>query len=427
MLYQIKNVFGIFKKYRIFLIPVLITLAAVIIFVITIMIGRGIKTDMLESISTGKSVDNIIRRTPSKNQWKQEREYQDEHQKVADAIIQLANQSTQRELISYDIFPEPIGTSQMFYSKFGEKCRKAIKSLIVSANSNDAPNEFEISREVGLRGGSFGTNRNKRRSGKKRKKISSALLDAICKNRAESICFYSDIRTFRWYDFWEDYEYIGSDAAIEDCWYSQIAYWIYEDIISTIKMVNIYSECVDESPVKRLLGVSFLNPVGDFSNRHRVSVLRDVPSYLTYLDDSPLGVNPFTGRICNNKIDVVHFSIAVIVKSKSVMIFMKELCTGKEHKFREGYQEDGQEKTFSHNQVTILQSGISPVIPSEEIHEYYRYGSGAVVRLDLICEYIFYRNGYDEIKPRIIKQQLGQLEVKQEAPKKSKSRRSRRR
>jgi len=35
------------------------------------------------------------------------------------------------------------------------------------------------------------------------------------------------------------------------------------------------------------------------------------------------------------------------------------------------------------------------------------------MRLDLVCEYQFYRAGYDTIKPEIIKKQLGQLEATQ--------------
>ena len=40
------------------------------------------------------------------------------------------------------------------------------------------------------------------------------------------------------------------------------------------------------------------------------------------------------------------------------------------------------------------------------------------MRLDLVCEYQFYRKGYDAIKPEVIKERLGQSENadKQNAP-----------
>ena len=40
-----------------------------------------------------------------------------------------------------------------------------------------------------------------------------------------------------------------------------------------------------------------------------------------------------------------------------------------------------------------------------ETHRLYRYGDDAVVRLDLICEYIFNKNGYEKIKPESVKKE----------------------
>jgi len=37
------------------------------------------------------------------------------------------------------------------------------------------------------------------------------------------------------------------------------------------------------------------------------------------------------------------------------------------------------------------------------IHDLYRYGEDAVVELELVCEYIFNKKGYDEIKPELVK------------------------
>ena len=68
-----------------------------------------------------------------------------------------------------------------------------------------------------------------------------------------------------------------------------------------------------------------------------------------------------------------------------------------------------------HNQITILQSDIKIIDKKDDAHELYRYGKGAVVRLDLVCEYQFNRAGYDAIKPKAIKERLGQS-VKQKEP-----------
>ena len=61
-----------------------------------------------------------------------------------------------------------------------------------------------------------------------------------------------------------------------------------------------------------------------------------------------------------------------------------------------------------HNQISILQSDLKVVDKTASEHELYRYGKGAVMQLDLICEYLFDRAGYDAIKPKPIKERLGQ-------------------
>jgi hypothetical protein len=51
-----------------------------------------------------------------------------------------------------------------------------------------------------------------------------------------------------------------------------------------------------------------------------------------------------------------------------------------------------------------LESNIKPIDQKDEIHNLYRYGDDdAVVELDLACEYIFDKKGYDEIKPEQVK------------------------
>ena len=55
-----------------------------------------------------------------------------------------------------------------------------------------------------------------------------------------------------------------------------------------------------------------------------------------------------------------------------------------------------------------MQSDLKVIDKTDSAHKLYRYGKGAVVRLDLVCEYQFNRRGYDAIKPKVIKERLGQ-------------------
>jgi len=56
-----------------------------------------------------------------------------------------------------------------------------------------------------------------------------------------------------------------------------------------------------------------------------------------------------------------------------------------------------------HNQITVLNSKIAHVNPTYIDHLYYRYGEGSIIELELTCEYIFNRKGYDNIMPESVK------------------------
>lgn len=402
------------KKYLVFLIPTAIVVTAVILFVPTILIGRSLKKDMQDSISRGSKIKSLIRKTPSKNQYKEEKLYQDQHANEAEAIAKSAGYSSRRALTSYDIFPEPKDTSQQIFIEFGRKFREAIdgpNGLIKKMNALDAPSEIDIRKETERKGGTLRKQSKKTTSQKKKKKgAGGAMRDAVCRRRAEEISVYANPRIFKWYDFWENYEFIGSETALKDCWYTQNSYWVYEDVVETIRMMNAGSDCVFTSPVKRLVGISLTGPIPELSERGKISMdFGDVPGYVLTLEDEPVGVQTWTGRKCDGKIDVIHFSLSVIIDSKTVMPFMRELCSEKEHEYREGYQEDGAVSTHKHNQITILRSQIRTVVKNSEAHSDYKYGNDAVIRLDLACEYIFNRSGYDQIKPKPIKELLGQV------------------
>jgi hypothetical protein len=114
---------------------------------------------------------------------------------------------------------------------------------------------------------------------------------------------------------------------------------------------------------------------------------------------------PCTGRFSNEDIDVIHFNVIVVVSTKAIFPYMQELCSAKEHKFR-GFTGKEQERSFRHNQISILEERIVPVEQEDRSHELYRYGGDAVVELDLVCEYILNKKGYEAIKPESIKKTL---------------------
>jgi len=264
-------------------------------------------------------------------------------------------------------------------------------------NARSCPSEPEIHRSLSEIGGSVRNPRWFQRSSLNA--AQQAIVDAICMDTAKSTSVYINPTDISGYELWEGYEYIGFDKATEDCWYWQLGYWVIEDVLTTIENMNTEYDNVLTSPVKRLLNISFANEV----NRSVRTIDTDRPRYVFSPQDGL--TNSFTGRKCNDDIDVIHFKVDTLVSAKVVLPFMKELCSGKEHKFK-GFTGNEKEQTCVHNQITILESSIEPIDRQDNTHRLYRYGDNAVVKLSIVCEYIFDKEGYDEIKPKSVKKEL---------------------
>ncbi|RKY08532.1 MAG: hypothetical protein DRP66_04360 [Planctomycetota bacterium] len=441
------------KKYSVLLLPAGIALAACVVIVLTILTSRSLAREIAaNSIQQDGQITSLLRNPISERQPDVEKMRQDRRANDAKGVLNLAMQCTMRELISYRIFPMPTDSSQQVFDEYGQNYRVAVESLVGSMKALDAPGDMEIREALnesaqtasgGMGAGYGGYFARPGTPGATRGNDSArkAMLDAICGKRAEEICVYANPNLFKWYAYWGDFQYAGADPAVQDCWYSQLAYWIYEDVVATINKLNAASQNVYSSPVKRLLGVSFREAVdyppktmgrgmyggigaasrryvrGDYYDDDDTSSSRgDAPEYIRYAAGGVLGVETWTGRVCNDDIDVVHFSVGVITSSSAVMSFMEELCSAKEHLCRKGNKEDAEPMTFQHNQIGILKSEVIAVERDAPENAGYRYGDEAVVRLDLVCEYIFNRVGYDKIKPDSIKVQLGQAEPAAGAP-----------
>ena len=246
-------------------------------------------------------------------------------------------------------------------------------------------------------------------------KVDSTIVDELCRQKASSARVYANPADVSGHEFWKTYEYAGINEAVKDCWYWQLGYWVTEDVIATIAAHNSGSSSVFTSPVKRLSRVSFNlgreGRRGRSARAYRGGLRRpttrrsneDEPTYVLSAMDGL--AEPCTGRLCDDNIDVIHFNVVALVSAEAVLPFMERLCSAKEHRFS-GFFGQEQEQVFKHNSISILESSWSPVDPESMAHRYYRYGEDAVVELDLTCEYVFNKAGYDEIKPELIKTSL---------------------
>ena len=406
---------GFIKKYMSLIIPAVVLIVAVVFIVLSFMAKSALIEEIDSgSVSKSKRLKSALRDTPSERQYLEAKRYQDAYAKDLGQIGATMAYSSSRELLSYEIFPKPKDNSRQLYVNFGNDYRKALEDMLKEIDALDAPAEALINEAMGPLGGtrrsSYGRSSYGRRSNSE-DDSEERIIETICQQRAESISVYANRDIFKWYSFWDGYVYPDPDVALEDAWYSQVAYWIYEDVIDTIKEINTGSSRVYDSPVKRILAIDFEKPIDiekvGIKGRQRYGN-GDEPTYIFHEDVQKLGVYPWTGRICDDNVDVIHFNFAVVVSSKAVLPFIRELCGQKEHKYRQGHQANGELKSAVHNQITVLQTRTAPVIADSELHEYYRYGDDAVTTLVVVAEYIFNRNGYKSIQPKTVKEYLGQ-------------------
>jgi len=439
---------SVFKNNLSLLVPVIITLVSVLLFVPTQLMSSKLKKDVeQESINKGgRKIKNLETSAVSRQQYEMEAERQKAHATDANEIAKLAIQSTQRELLSYVIFPapDPNGFSGLIFQEFGQRFRSGIDKLTVRVNGRDCPTDAEIERGLEnsssssrtRRGGAFSSRAQTtgRYPGGSMRfgSIDRMIVDEMCKDRARSISVYINPVDISGYEYWKDYKYdVKQEEAIKDCWYHQLAYWIIEDIFATIEAMNSGSETVLEAPVKRFMGISFTMGLkrarsggggafrGGRGRGSRMKVQKEEADRPAYVRTEKDGLSEScTGRYCSEDkgIDVTHFNFSIIASTKAVLPLMKELCSAKEHQFR-GYPDPNQPpqtfqpvQTFKHNQITVLESKIGSINPNDPTHRYYRYGDESVVSLDLICEYIFDIGGYDSMMPLPVKKTIDGLD-----------------
>lgn len=401
---QLKDIIqklSVFKRHSSLFVPGIIGLVGVLLFVPAQLMSSKLKAQISEKsvMNRSRQITSLKKNTTARDQWKVEKERLQAYQNDANQISLLAKELSQRQLLSDKIFPKPKDASTLLFKGFGQLYRSGVDEQLKGLNAGECPTKAELERSLG--GLSISGSRRINRSNRSALSgVGTEIRDALCRSKAESSRIYCYPDDLSGYEFWGEYKYAGTPEAIKDCWYYQSAYWIIEDIIDTIDVMNSGSKSVFESPVKRLLDVSFDTSL-DRNSRSGKRTTVGQPTYvLTTLDG--LAVS-YTGRVCNDAIDVVHFRVHVIVSTKAVLRFMQQLCSAKRHIIRESSGQIEAPRYAKHNQITILESKISSIDRQDETHNLYRYGEDAGVELNLICEYIFSKKGYDEIKPESVK------------------------
>jgi len=449
---QILEKLSVFKNNLSLLVPVIITVVAVLVLIPTQLMSsrltQRVEEDSIKKL--GAQIPRLEEAIVSNEQFEKEAERQKAHANDANEVALLAVQTTQRELLSYDLFPEPDpnGFSGLVFQQYGQRFRAGIEKLVAGVNGRDCPTDVELQRGLqnasgrsasrrGAYGGggygdygdagmySGGTMGGGRLGVGMMGPLDRVIIDQMCEGRAREILVYVNPISLPGYEYWSSYKYdVKKEEAAADCWYHQLGYWITEDVFQTIAAMNAGHDNVLTAPVKRFETITFTMGMKrpgaagggggmntGFNRRRNTQQNKDKdnadkPAYLLAVTEGL--TDSLTGRFSDpaGDIDVVHFSIGVIVSAKQILPFMEQLCSAKQHKFRGYPAGTDPEQTFEHNQISILESSIRAISLTGADHRYYSYGDENVVELSLVCEYIFNIKGYEPIMPKLVKETL---------------------
>jgi hypothetical protein len=394
---------GSLRAFSTLLWPIVIVAAGVVILATALLLGAGLTRKVTKQrMPMNSQLTGLLETAPAIRQAEEEKLYQDAYENDANLIERLSIQTTQRELLDYDIFPQPKDTSEQLFREFGNRFRQQIENLTTSVNGVKCPSEEELASSLqkatttpGYGGGAMTT------AGTKEEKM---VIEQICQARAKAGSVYASPEFISGYSFWSDYQYSTLEDSVKDCWFWQLGYWIIEDVFATVEKMNSGSSGVEMSPVKRMMRIGFETPDKLLAAKED-ALSKQAPKYVTKPEDQ-LTIS-LTGRTSSQTEDIVHFGVAAIVRTSAVLEFMKELCSEKQHVWK-GYSGTEAEQTYKHNQITILESRVTSITPESPEHQRYRYGQEPVAQVELVCEYIFNKKGYEPIYPEVMKEKTAE-------------------
>lgn len=416
------------------LVPIIITVVAALLFIPTKLLSNRLKNTVTQqSVKAATDINRLIEEVKEAGQAEAMEGYLNAYAQDPCSMESLMKQTTMRELLTYRLFPDTNETSPLLFEPVRRDFLAGVEAMVERLGAGDPPMKEEIdaaleksrgparagrSRTSDMGGGAYdmypGGAGQGRGLGSYRMMgdMDRRIVDKLCEERAKMLRVYASPADLDGYSFWSDWKFEDWNTSVRQSWYWQMGYWILQDVANTVQAMNQSGSCVLDSPVKRVMSVGFTLPkqgtrmVGGRRGRgiRRVAGQQEMPSYVINLK-SAMAAPPCTGRFCTEDADVMHFEVRVLVSADQVTPFIQELCSAKTHTFR-GWYGDQPEQTFKHNQITVLETSVIPVDLESPDHGSYRYGPDAVVELDLVCEYLFIRAGYEEVKPQVIKDDI---------------------
>ncbi len=425
------------KNHLNMLVPLLIAIVGGALFIPTHIINAGLQKDMnSESLQRADKLKRLASEVVPETQYEIEQRYQEAYAADANAIEKWIKGTSQRKLLTYDLFPTPETDSHFIFQKFGQAYLAGLDQQMQGLSAIMCPTQEQLAEHID--GFSVGAGRGGRGMGEtygergsrtgQNNETQQKVIDAICRDRAKSGQVYLSSVALAGTSFWATYDYIQAgyasfDAALADCWYWQLGYWMISDVLDVVRVCNQQATHVLNAPVKRLINVQFNRPTiagvnssssmrgrggaGLYGGRGEgmgMAVRQEEPTESSiappyYIQSSAQYLSPScTGRISDEENHVIHFSVQAVVDAKELMTFERELCSVREHEFT-GYEGNEPVQHLQHNQITILEIHVDAIDRDDPKHLYYRYGDNAVVEVTLICEYLFNKVGYEPWLP----------------------------
>lgn len=393
-----------FKNNLALLVPIIIAVVAILLFIPTTLLSNRLRaTITTQSVKPGQAIDGLMKQVDEAAQAEAMDPYIKAYGQDANAIDNLILQSSQRELLSYRLFPpeDPCETSPLLFEPFRQAYLAGVDAMLKNLNAGAPPSDAEIyaALDASATRAGFRRNRPATTTGRTQRinvrmlpEAERRIVAKVCEDKARGAKVYASPVDLGGYVFWTDWKFENWDKAVKDCWYWQTAYWALEDVATTISQMNKDSDSVIQAPVKRIMNVLFTQSRTGarttIGTRGRRGAPKDkqTPTYAANAKTSMTGT-PCTGRFCNDTLFVMQFDVRVIVRTAEVMHVMQELCSAKPHKWR-GWRGDQPAQNFKHNQIAILECEILPIDREDFDHNSYEYGPDEVVSADLICEYV---------------------------------------
>lgn len=242
-----------------------VVVLGIMIFLIGNLVAAGNKTEREKIQQICQEVDILAGKTVHENVIAKINENISLIDEDRKETLNLIKKTTARPLLYPEVFEEDISVADLYvhYGRFAERYCLAVEDLINRLNGGDKLNEAE---EEKIRldylqktgsvisdpsGGVFGT-----AVGVEQGRINKTI-EGKRKDRAESIAIYATTNAFCCLSHWQARPSDERAKMIPEIWYTQIAYWIQEDVVGAIKQINDNSNSVFNSPVKRLLGIAF--------------------------------------------------------------------------------------------------------------------------------------------------------------------------